>query len=61
MVENMSEARGEAGSNVTICQEEGSLPITYAQAGVDIEEGARAVDGIKDSVRSTIDVKLLEI
>ncbi len=53
MVENMSEARGEAGSNVPNRHEEGSLPITYAQAGVDIEEGARAVDGIKDSVRST--------
>ncbi len=27
--------------------------ITYAQAGVDIEEGARAVDAIKDAVHST--------
>lgn len=27
--------------------------LTYAQAGVDIEEGARAVDAIKDVVRST--------
>lgn len=27
--------------------------VTYAQAGVDIEEGARAVDAIKESVHST--------
>ena len=27
--------------------------ITYAQAGVDIEEGARAVDAIRETVRST--------
>lgn len=27
--------------------------VTYAQAGVDIEEGARAVDAIKDTVHST--------
>ena len=27
--------------------------VTYAQAGVDIEEGARAVDAIKDVVHST--------
>lgn len=27
--------------------------VTYAQAGVDIEEGARAVDAIRDAVRST--------
>ncbi len=35
--------------------EEGKLPgqVTYAQAGVDIEEGARAVDGIKKIVRET--------
>ena len=27
--------------------------VTYAQSGVDIEEGARAVDAIKDAVHST--------
>ena len=27
--------------------------ITYAEAGVDIEEGAAAVDAIKDAVHST--------
>ena len=33
--------------------EEGKLPgqVTYAQAGVDIEEGARAVDGINGPLR----------
>ena len=32
---------------------EDSGQVTYAQAGVDIEEGARAVDAIKDAVHST--------
>lgn len=27
--------------------------ITYADAGVDVEEGARAVDAIRDAVRAT--------
>ena len=39
-----------------VCNEESgkrTAPLTYAQAGVDIEEGARAVDAIKASVRST--------
>lgn len=31
----------------------GDEQVTYAQAGVDIEEGARAVDAIKDVVHST--------
>ena len=31
----------------------GESQVTYAEAGVDIEEGARAVDAIKDTVHST--------
>ena len=34
-------------------QEQNEGQITYAQAGVDIEEGARAVDAIKQTVHST--------
>ena len=34
-------------------QSNGNGQVTYAQAGVDIEEGARAVDAIKGSVHST--------
>ena len=33
--------------------EEATKQVTYAQAGVDIEEGARAVDAIKETVHST--------
>ena len=33
--------------------EQGKESITYAQAGVDIEEGARAVEAIKETVHST--------
>ena len=29
------------------CEQSGSAALTYADAGVDIEEGARAVDAIK--------------
>ena len=32
---------------------EDAMSMTYAQAGVDIEEGARAVDAIRETVRST--------
>lgn len=33
--------------------ERGRRHVTYADAGVDVDEGARAVDAIKDAVRST--------
>lgn len=35
------------------CEQSDSAALTYADAGVDIEEGARAVDAIKASVHST--------
>ena len=36
-----------------MADEQSAAQITYAQAGVDIEEGARAVDAIKKTVQST--------
>ncbi|MDO9108980.1 MAG: phosphoribosylformylglycinamidine cyclo-ligase [Coriobacteriia bacterium] len=33
--------------------DEGKRPITYRDAGVDTQEGARAVEGIREAVRST--------
>lgn len=36
-----------------MADEQSAAQITYAQAGVDIEEGARAVDAIKKTVHST--------
>ena len=52
-------ALGEGGRDATCCVSTGSNPGAYRSAGVDIDAGNRAVDLIKEKVRSTFGPQVL--